>query len=273
MGIVSVDWLIEHQHDKNLIILDASLPAKVGGEQAAFQGKCIPGARFFDLKSKFSDPSGEFPLSFPSNERFQHSSRKLGISQDSCLVVYDQHGIYSSPRVWWMFRIMGHREVYVLDGGLPEWVSRGNPIENVQKKEYETGDFTAKAQMQFVKTYEEVVRNTSTQEFTLIDARSEGRFKGIEKEPRPQLKSGCIPGSVNIPYNDVLREGKYKSVEELRQLFESKLKHEKPLAFSCGSGLTACIVLLAYELAFQRVFAVYDGSWTEWATRQGLLEN
>lgn len=170
-----------------------------------------------------------------------------------------------------MFKAMGHDNVAVLNGGLPEWVNLGFPTAPLNKEEtYPAGDFKANLRQELVKSYEDVVANLSTESFTIVDARSEGRFNGTAPEPRKQLKSGHIAGSVNIPYGDVLENGKFRSVEELKALFENKGTDDKELVYSCGSGLTACIIMLAGELAHQNNKAIYDGSWTEWAELQHL---
>ena len=270
--VVSVDWLNQHLLDKNLILLDASFP-KIGEEQNSNSEKItIPGTRFFDLKGNFSDTSSPFPNTIPSKEQFEFESKKLGINQSSRLIVFDNKGIYSSPRVWWMFKVMGHDEVSVLDGGLPEWIRKGFITCKRDIKNYEFGNFKAHLHAIFVKRYEDILNNIISETFTVVDARSEGRFNGTEKEPRPSLKSGNIPNSVNIPFKEVLENGKFKSTSKLKKIFNAKCLDSKDLIFTCGSGLTACIILLASELAYKKSRFVYDGSWTEWAEKQNLKE-
>ena len=263
-NLVSVDWLKEHLDDDNLIVLDARLSPS--------NDPFIPNARFFDLKGKFSDQEAMFPNTFPTVERFEKECQRLGICTDSMLVVYDPKGVYSSPRVWWMFTAMGHHNVAVLDGGLPAWLKNDYPTADVEGSGYLKGDFNACFDADLVKRYEDILSNVSTPSFTVVDARSEGRFNGIDDEPRPHLKSGCIPNSVNIPYEHVLEDGKFKGREELKAIFNASCSFEDKLVFSCGSGLTACIILLACELAFKQSRFVYDGSWTEWAEKQGLIK-
>lgn len=269
--LVSAEWLNQNLTKKDLILLDASLSSTAEGKSSDLQLLTIPGAHYFDLKGKFSDKSSWFPNTLPSAEQFESECRKLGINNASHIVVFDNMGVYSSPRVWWMFKAMGHDNVAVLNGGLPEWVNLGFPTAPLNKEEvYPAGDFKATLRQELVKSYEDVVANLSTGSFTIVDARSEGRFNGTAPEPRKQLKSGHIAGSVNIPYGDVLENGKFRSVEELKALFENKATDDKELVYSCGSGLTACIVMLAGELAHQNNKAIYDGSWTEWAELQHL---
>tara|TARA_Y100000589_G_C27104173_1_gene609349 strand:- start:28 stop:852 length:825 start_codon:yes stop_codon:yes gene_type:complete len=271
--VVSVDWLDEHIKDENLILLDASFPKAGGNESSELDNISIPGARFFDLKGSFSDTSSSFPNTMPSEEQFERECKKLGINQDSILIVFDNKGIYSSPRIWWMFKIMGHDKVSVLDGGLPEWVKKGFGTCRREIKIYEPGNFKAHFHTKFVKRYEDMLNNIISDTFTVVDARSEGRFNGTEKEPRASLKSGNIPNSVNIPFTEVLENGKFKSASQLKKIFDTKCSGSKDLIFTCGSGLTACIILMASELAYKKSRFVYDGSWTEWAEKQNLRKN
>lgn len=271
---VTAAWLNDNLTNPNLIILDASPKSNVSGKTTKYEGLQIPHSRNVSLKEQFSDKEAQFPNTVPSPEQFETECRKLGINKASNIVVYDNLGVYTSPRVWWLFKIMGHENVAVLDGGLPEWVSEGYKTEtknDEQTTDYPTGDFEAKPQLDFVKTYEDIVENTSSGKFVIVDARSAGRFAGTAPEPRKGLKSGSISNSVNIPFQNVLKNGKFKSVEELTELFKETTDADN-LVFSCGSGLTACIIMLANELSVNKGMAVYDGSWTEWAELQGLKE-
>ncbi len=255
--IVSAQWLNEHLNDSNLIVLDASQPVNVEER--------IPGARKFDIKNDFSDTSSDFPNTFPSKEQIESGCRALGINSDSHLVVYDSRGVFSSPRVWWMFNTMGHQKVSVLDGGLPEWKAQGFETEKPVAASYASGNFTAKLNASVVKDYQFMCSNLEHQNHLVLDARSKGRFDGTAPEPREGLPSGSMPNSVSLPYTEVLSDGKFKSVEELKEVFSQVVTDDRPLTFSCGSGITACIILLASEMALEREKSVYDGSWTEWA--------
>ena len=266
--IVSVQWLKENLADADLIILDASPVSNKSSLSSQYPGLRIPGARFFDLKQKFSDPDADMPNTLPSPEAFQRECQALGINQSSKIVVYDNLGIYASPRVWWMFKAMGHEKVAVLDGGLTEWGKQGMDMEPIQEASYEKGDFEAKPGLHIKKEMEEVRQNVNTQESLVLDARSSGRFNGTAPEPREGLSSGHIPGSKSLPFSQVLEEGKFKSPKDLSELFEGLNPEKKPLVFSCGSGLTACITYLAAELVDDAPKSVYDGSWTEWAQKQ-----
>ncbi|HAQ71598.1 MAG TPA: sulfurtransferase [Flavobacteriales bacterium] len=269
--LVSVSWLAEHIDNPDLIVLDASSATNISGKKPEFENCVIQGARHFDLKNKFSDSDVPFPNTMPSQEQFQQEARNLEINNESIIVVYDNLGLYNSPRVWWMLKSMGHKNIAVLDGGLSAWVHAGLPTSENHATDYAHGNFTAEFTLRAVVAMEEVKANILSKQFTLIDARSKGRFDGTAPEPREGLSSGHVPGSSNVPFQEVLSNGFMKSEEELSAIFD-KLKLEvKPLVFSCGSGLTACITLLAAELVLPNQLAIYDGSWTEWASLETNL--
>jgi len=260
--VVDTSWLASHMEDPDVIILDASYPA-LGGQQPRDSGVRIKGARTFEI-DHFSDQQSDLPHMVASAEEFEMKAQALGINKHSHLVIYDNLGIYSSPRARWMFNVMGHQKASVLDGGLPKWIEEGRLVEETSKLTFPKGNFEATLISDLVKSMKEVKENIDTRECLLIDARSKGRFYGTVPEPRPHLSSGHIPNSMNIPFQDVLKGGCFRAVEELRLLFDSV--PDKPMVFSCGSGLTACIVLLAAEQVCESEKAVYDGSWTEWAS-------
>jgi len=268
--LVSIEWLKENLHKKNLIILDSSLISTIDGKKSEFEDLTIPTARYFDIKANFSDRNSPLTNTIPTKKQFELECQKLGINNSSEIVIYDNLGIYSSPRAWWLFKVMGHDKVSVLNGGLNEWIKRKLPIEKRICKTYEHGNFEACLRDNYIVKYADIKRNIEEQCFIIIDARSEGRYNGSEEEPRKELKSGHIKGSINIPFYNVLSEGKFKSKRELKNLFDNKCDINDKLVFSCGSGLTACIVLLASEVAFKKSKFVYDGSWTEWAEKNNL---
>jgi thiosulfate/3-mercaptopyruvate sulfurtransferase len=266
--IVSVNWLHEHLDDSDLIVLDASQHVNQAKVEPQFQSIQIKDARYFDIKNDFSDTDSTLPNSLPNPEAFAQAARKLGVNKESKIVVYDSLGIYSSPRAWWLFKIMGHSTVWVLDGGLPEWAKQGYAVERIKKRVYTLGNFESKFKPELFKTKEQILENIETKEAVLIDARSEDRFLGETEEPRKGLRSGHILGSINIPYTKLLFEGKFLPKEELAKILP---QNDKPLLFSCGSGVTACIDLIAYELiGNNNPKAVYDGSWTEWGQIDSL---
>lgn len=268
--VVSTAWLHEHLNDSNLIVLEARLEQNQSNLQNQYAGLQIKGARLFDIKNNFSDTSNQLPNTFPSEEQFTAESQKLGINSNSTIVVYDTLGIYSSPRAWWLFKSMGHSNVFVLDGGLPEWVKEGFPTEKLQQQNsYPKGNFEAKFQPELIKSKEQILENITNQKAILIDARSTDRFHATHEEPRAGLRSGHIPGSINVPYTELQQDGKFKPTSALKEILNL---NDQPLFFTCGSGITACIVLLACELISDNPKAVYDGSWTEWGSTNLPIE-
>ena len=268
-SVVSPKWLHDNFNNPDLIILDASqskMGSSISPEEESVQ---IKGARFFDFENTFSDKESELPNMLLEPEVFEEECKKLGLKNSSLIVVYDKEGIYSSPRVWWMFRAMGHEKIAVLDGGLPAWMEEGYEVEPKQTPSFPEGNYKANFKPEMVKDVEFISYNLEDPTATVIDARSEKRFYGLSPEPRQGLRGGHIPGSVNIPYESVLDKGKFRSKNDLKEIFK-QFGEEKPLIFSCGSGITACIVLLACELVQQNPKSVYDGSWTEWALREDL---
>ncbi|PHQ28917.1 sulfurtransferase [Leeuwenhoekiella nanhaiensis] len=263
--LIAVKELSAMLDDPDLVLLDCSLKKTASGKEFDLKGKTIPGARFFDLENTFSDAQSDFPNTLPQTQDFERRARALGINTDSKLVVFDAGGMYSSPRVWWMFQVMGNRHIRVLNGGLPAWNEAGFPLAEGFETDFEEGNFKAAFDHGSVKSFQDIEQNTDAQKFTLVDARSSGRFKGIDPEPRPHLQSGSIPQSVNFPFQDVLENGKFKSKTELYKLFEERSLLTDKLVYSCGSGLTACIIMLAGQIAAQKGIQLYDGSWTEWA--------
>ncbi len=266
--LVSIDWLSRHLDASNLIILDASITkvsdAKIDAVNTVKSQ--IKNARFFDLKKKFSDLTSEYPNTMPSPKIFSDAARQLGINSDSAIVVYDELGIYSSPRVWWMFKAMGHTNIAVLNGGLPEWKKKGMPVEKNKIFKGERGDFTTGFNPDLMRDYKDVLNSIKIENTLVIDARSENRFNGTEPEPRVGLRSGHIPNSTNLPYTELIKNGKMIAKEKLLENFSKFDAIRDRLVFTCGSGITACILALGAEIAGLQNNAVYDGSWTEWGS-------
>ena len=268
--LVSVSWLEENSKNKRLIILDASMRGDIEGQPFSMIPS-IPNALHFDLKNDFSNHSTPFPNTIPTEKQFSASCEKLGIRNDSIIVIYDNKGIYTSPRAWWLFKTMGHQNVSVLNGGFPAWKANDLPVGNLEINSKANSTYKTSYLATNVSFYKDVVRFSENNDVCILDARSAGRFSGIDEEPRPELKSGAIPNSINLPYTAVLENGFYKSNDDLLSLFRQLNIENKKLIFSCGSGVTACIILLAAELVLKNAKSVYDGSWTEWATLQKLF--
>jgi thiosulfate/3-mercaptopyruvate sulfurtransferase len=259
--IVSVEWLKENLKAENLIVLDGTINKTVDASQ-----KQILNARFFDIKKKFSNTADPFPSAFPSVEQFQREARNLGINNNSAIVVYDDKGIYSSARVWWLFKAFGFNNIAVLSGGFPAWKAAEFPVEPMEIYTGHAGDFTAVLQPGFMKFFEHVKAASKEKTHTIIDARSANRFNALEPEPRDGLRMGNIPNSKNLPFTDLLDEGVLKSKSDLEQLFAPLAEKDEPIIFSCGSGITACVLALGAEIADYKNISVYDGSWTEWGS-------
>jgi thiosulfate/3-mercaptopyruvate sulfurtransferase len=270
-SLISTKWLAEHRNDPKLIILDASLPKpKAKQEDNPLNGLRIPGARFFDIDHHFSDTDSSLPHTMLSEDQFNVEAQLLGINNDSVLVIYDNLGIYASPRAWWMFRSMGHKEVYLLNGGLPQWVADGYATEQSTQQTFSKGNFKGTFDPNYFRASEDVFKAIDRTDTKVLDARSSGRFHGIEPEPRAGLRGGHIPNSISLPFPDVLDGATMKSSDELTALFQSMGTEGKELIFSCGSGLTACIITLAAHEAGHKNLSVYDGSWSEWGQENGL---
>lgn len=263
--LVSVSWLKEHLNDENLIVLDATIP-KVTAVEEQVEAQQIPGARFLDLKTKFSDGSARFPNTLPSTAQFNQEAQNLGINTNSVIVVYDQYGFYSSARAWWLFKAFGHEQVAVLDGGLPEWKEAGFPLVEQQESNYKQGNFSGTLNSTFFQFFTGIETLKNNPEFLILDARSRDRFYGLLPEPHEGLRSGHIPNSANLPFQQLLVGNTMKSPAALKRVFQTFNPHSKPMVFSCGSGVTACILALGAELAGYTNLSVYDGSWTEYGT-------
>ncbi|WP_298238018.1 sulfurtransferase [uncultured Algibacter sp.] len=259
--VVSVTWLNEHLQNDNIIVLDGTIN-KIFDSSL----KQIPKTRFFDIKQKFSDTNNPFPSAFPSEAQFQKEARALGVNQDSAIVVYDDKGIYSSARVWWLFKAFGFNNIAVLNGGFPAWLKAEYPTESMTPYSEKKGDFIANLQSGYMKFFDDVKEASNNNTHTIIDARSSGRFNCIDAEPRKGLRMGIIPNSVNLPYTDLLEDGVLKPKKDLAKALYMVANKTDDIIFSCGSGITACILALGAEVSGYKNISIYDGSWTEWGT-------
>ena len=268
--LVSVSWLSQNLNAPNLVVLDVSLESNIANIKVEFPGIQIKGARYFDLKRNFSDLESRLPNTLPNPKYFSLACRNLGINNNSTIVVYDNIGIYASPRVWWMFKSMGHKNIAVLDGGLPLWKNKNYPTESIQNRVLPEGDFKAKFNPNLLKKAFKIIENITSKEAILVDARSNGRFCGLIPETRKNLKSGHIPNAINLPFLDVLKDGKFISTNEISDIFKKLKIDKRPKIFTCGSGLTACILILASTLISEDNHFLYDGSWSEWGQLKGV---
>jgi thiosulfate/3-mercaptopyruvate sulfurtransferase len=263
--LVSVAWLYDNFDNEKLIILDCTIPKVTANSSINEEKYQIKGAIFFDIKNTFSDKNAKFPNTVLQPKVFEEKAQKTGINKDSILICYDDLGIYSSPRVWWMFQLMGFKNVAVLEGGLPAWREKKHPIEPPKKYSIKKGDFKVKYQSEKLIHTEDILNSYKNKDVLIVDARSKGRFYGTEPEPRKDIKGGHIPNAVSLPYSEILSNGKMKSKEELHTIFKP-FKNNKRVIFTCGSGITAAILALGAAISAIENVAVYDGSWTAWGS-------
>ncbi|WP_458626504.1 sulfurtransferase [Winogradskyella sp. PC D3.3] len=259
--LVSVEWLNKHADATNLIVLDATINKVISSVSTR-----LPNARFFDIKQKFSAVSAPFPSTLPSKEQFQNEAQLLGINNDSAIVVYDDKGLYSSARVWWLFKVFGFKNIAVLDGGLPQWEHQGFKVENYTDETYVKGDFEAEFRANLMTDFNGINQLNKDTNTLIIDARSEDRFLCKVDEPRDGLRRGTIPNSKNLPYTTLFEGYKMKSKDKLATLFKALVENETQIVFSCGSGITACVLALGATLCNYNNLIVYDGSWTEYGS-------
>lgn len=264
--LVSTEWLAAHLKNPDLRVLDATwfMPDVETDAVAAYNEAHIPGARFFDI-DEISDHRSELPHMVPPVEKFMSRMRAMGVGDGHQVVVYDQQGVRSAPRVWWLFKLMGQENVAVLDGGLPKWLAEGHPTEDMPPV-IRDRHMTVRLQNHLVKDVTQVSAASKLADYEIIDARSAGRFAGTEAEPREGLRGGHIPSSKSVPFHELIAEdGTMHGPDTLRAVFESAgVDLAKPAITTCGSGITAAILSLALERIGKTDHAVYDGSWTEW---------
>ena len=271
-NLVSTEWLAGELGKPDLVLLDCStyLPGEAGNKQDGFRTAHLPGAQLFDI-DLIADPEDTLPHMVPSAARFAKLVGALGVSNASRVVFYDQHGLRSSARGWWMMRLFGHEKAAVLDGGLPKWQREGRPVESGEARPAQPATFVPDFQAERLRgigDVKRIVRQGGGAEL-ILDARARGRFAGSAPEPRKELPSGHMPGAANLPSSELLNPDlTMKDPATLRAMFEAAgVTEEQPVVTSCGSGVTACALALGLVRAGFPEPAVYDGSWTEWASR------
>jgi thiosulfate/3-mercaptopyruvate sulfurtransferase len=266
--LVEPAWLAACIKDPQTVILDATLPP-VGvtppvDTRARYLAKHIPGALFFDINEQ-SDHSTPLPHMLPTPEVFAHSMSAMGIGSDLRIVVYEQQGVFSAPRAWWMLRTFGAQNVFILNGGLDAWIAAGLPVESGEVHRL-PANFHANLNHDGVKDFGQI-QSLIAKHAQILDARSAGRFAGTANEPRA-IPSGHMPGAINVPFTELAEEGRLLPAERLREVFAGKrVDLSQPITTTCGSGVTAAVVALALEIAGARDVTLYDGSWSEYAQR------
>ena len=268
---VNTAWLADHLGDPDLQVVDASwyLPTQGRDGRKEYEAGHVPGAVYFDLDA-VSDHTNGLPHMLLDAEAFGREAGQLGLSSDTTLVVYDGMGLFSAPRVWWTLRLFGAREVLILEGGLPQWQAEGRPLETGPSTAA-PARFAARQAAGKVADLAAVRRVLADGTAQVVDARPAARFKGEAPEPRPGLESGHMPGSLNVPFAEIVADGRLKGADALRHAFDQAgVDLARPVVTSCGSGVSAAILVLALESLGKTDAALYDGSWTEYASRPDL---
>lgn len=269
-NLVSTEWLAEQGSNDNLCVLDCSwqLPSAKRNVRADYETAHIAGAHFFDLDA-ISNTNSALPHMLPSPEKFGLEVTKLGASNNKKIICYDSTGLFSAARAWWMFKIFGHDNVAVLDGGLKKWLAEARPVHSGFEPAL-IGNFKANFRPDMVKSKDQVAVGSAQ----IADARSPARFRGEEAEPRPGVSPGHIPGAKNVHYVTLVNaDGTLKPPKELAQIFSTAgIDLEKPITTSCGSGVTAAILTLALTQLGAKHHALYDGSWADWGSSGNDIE-
>jgi thiosulfate/3-mercaptopyruvate sulfurtransferase len=274
--LVTPAWLAARLQTPDTIILDATL-APVGvtpsiDTRARYLDKHIPGAIFFDIEA-LSDHSTPLPHMLPTPEDFSRGMSSLGVADNATIVIYEQEGVFSAPRAWWMLRTMGAENVHILDGGLRAWTEAGLPTESgpPHGNAQHTPTFHATLNPHAVKNLTQLKEKIATHQ-QILDARSAARFNGTAPEPRPGLSSGHMPGATSVPFTELVEDGRLKPADKLQQLFAAKkIDLQQPITTTCGSGVTAAVIALGLELAGAKDVSLYDGSWAEYALQPDAI--
>lgn len=275
--LVTPEWVIKHLSDPDLIIFDATfvLPTMKRDAAIEFEQTRIAGAQFFDI-DKIADPDSDLPHMVPSPALFSQMMQKLGLCNHHKVLIYDNSPFLSAARAWWLLRLFGKESVFVLNGGLPAYIKAGGKTDHGKAASLPQGDFTASVPQAHIILFDELRQKIEHKEsLQIIDARPEGRFLGTSPEPREGLRSGHMPGAMNVPVTSLIdpQTGLLKSNNDLRQIFtDAGLDYDKPAITSCGSGVTAAGLTLALAELGKYDIHLYDGSWAEWGASDAPIE-
>lgn len=270
---VTADWLAEHLTDENVQVLDARMlppgQEKTRDVQAEYLAAHLPNAPFFDIEA-LSDHTSAYPHMLPRAEAFAVAMRELGVNGGRHLIVYDEGNLFSAPRAWWMLKHFGAERVSILAGGLAGWQQAGLPL-SADPVALPDGEFEVRQPDSVVKRVTDVLLVSHEGGAQIVDARAANRFHGEVDEPRPGLRRGRIPGSLNLPWNSLVIDGRLKPADQLQEIFRQQgVDLTQPIIASCGSGVTAVVVILALTSLGVKEVALYDGSWGEWGSRDDL---
>ncbi|WP_166015941.1 sulfurtransferase [Chelativorans multitrophicus] len=272
--VVSAEWLLAHLNDADVQVIDGTTFTPGTGQDAptAHRERRIPGAIFFDI-DRICDPRpGPPKRMLPGPELFASFMGELGLRDDAHLVAYDVHGLYSAARIWWMLRIYGHERISVLDGGLPAWTAAGGATESGEPKRLPPTQWPVRPRGGLVRDWRQILDNIDSRQETVVDVRPAEMFNGDTSAIYPGVRSGHIPGSVNVSQRDLRFEnGKFRSIQDMSAIIAAAgVDPDGPMVASCGSGVTACVLSLAMEIIRGEPIPVYDGSWEEWGSRPDL---
>jgi thiosulfate/3-mercaptopyruvate sulfurtransferase len=270
--LVETDWLTEHLKAPDIVVIDATLylPTVPRNAYEEYRNAHIPGALFFDIQD-ISDATSHLPHMLPSPEKFASRVKAMGIGDGTRVIAYDTQNMSSAARAWWMFRVMGHDDVAILNGGFSKWRKEGRPVETVEPPRRSERHFTIRRNGALVRDIDDVKGLIGSDKAQIVDVRSAGRFAGKEGEPRDVPRMGHMPGAFNLPYTELIRpDGTFKSADEIAAAFSAhSIDTSRPVVATCGSGVTACVIAFALGQIGRPDAAVYDGSWTEWSAGDG----